>query len=55
MAATEATNHHMRNGQQPAERGERGERGDWGENDLAQILAAIDGPPLAGRSRPAGH
>jgi hypothetical protein len=52
MATTEATNHHMRNGQQPAE---RGERGDWGENDLAQILAAIEGPPLAGRSRPAGH
>src|SRR2546421_6472681 len=45
MATSGATNHHTRNGQQPED------RGDW-DNDLAQILAAIEGPPAAGRPRP---
>lgn len=46
MATSGATNHHTRNGQQP------GGRGDW-DDDLSQILAAIEGPPSAGRPRPA--
>src|SRR5713101_4856832 len=46
MATSGATNHNTRNGQQPEE------RGDW-DNDLNQILAAIEGPSLVGRPRPA--
>ena len=45
MATSGATNHHTRNGQQPED------RGDW-DNDLAQILAAIEGSPTAGQPRP---
>lgn len=46
MATTGATNHNTRNGQRPEE------RGDW-DDDLDQILAAIEEPSLAGRPRPA--
>src|SRR5438876_8853042 len=46
MATSGATNHNTRNGQQPEE------RGDW-DNDLDQILAAIEEPSLVGRPRPA--
>jgi hypothetical protein len=46
MATTGTSNHNTRNGQRPEDRGDR-------DNDLAQILAAIEGPPLAGRPRPA--
>jgi hypothetical protein len=46
MATSGATNYHTRNGQQPED------RGDW-DNDLAQIRAAVEGPPPAGRPRPA--
>lgn len=45
MATTGATNHNTRSGPQPAE------RGDW-DDDLAQIVAAIENPSLAGRPRP---
>jgi hypothetical protein len=46
MATTGATNHNTRNGQRPED------RGDW-DDDLDQILTAIEEPSLAGRPRPA--